>query len=143
MKIKNLKLAQTIRIGSKHPAESFLDDSKFDITMDPKGDMIQIVSKVNGHIAYTTKYNVVYFDLDETAPISPKSVVANVRSEHAARKFEEKDQADKIAEFIESTRPAETTAEEQMKERAKAHAIAQAEAEAMIVAAKGMAVKGK
>lgn len=77
MKLKSLKLANSIRIGSEYPAESFLSVEKgFQITLMPGSQIIQIVTP-KGTVTYTTIYNVFYFDpLDailEDAPTGKKA----------------------------------------------------------------------
>jgi hypothetical protein len=62
MKIESLKLANAIRVGTKHPSESFFNAEKgFRSELMPGGTVIKICDAVGG-TSYTTIYNVLWFE---------------------------------------------------------------------------------
>lgn len=68
MKLKSLKLANPIRVGTQHPSETFFHvDKGFDIEVMPGGNVIQVVDKT-GMTTYSTIFNTIYFET--VAPIA-------------------------------------------------------------------------
>jgi len=62
MKLKSLKLANPIRVGTQHPSETFFHVEKgFDLEVMPGGNIIQVVDK-QGSTTYSTIFNTIYFE---------------------------------------------------------------------------------
>lgn len=62
MKIKTLKLANAIQVGSH--SETFLEDSKYDMTI-LNNVVIKVVSKRDGSSCFTSLYNTIWFTAEE------------------------------------------------------------------------------
>lgn len=64
--LKSVKLANSIRCGTKHPSESFFHQEKgFEMVLNDAETIIMIRDIKSGDTVWSTIYNTIYFEIIE------------------------------------------------------------------------------